>query len=183
MPNRCPRIVLMNSNSKGLKVEDNEDMSGLKHINVSTKSAIDLRLLACINNVKPLECKTHSNPNKNSIKLCENVNKFYAHIYCKEKLASADIKHHLIVFVEGNIKSKIININTRLKNSKKWLDIVDEKILVHIVNYPLPALGMNVNPYSEYSQKFKIHYADYGVNYSIEFFGSDPINLKINKLK
>ncbi|MDR0515414.1 MAG: hypothetical protein LBH25_00005 [Fibromonadaceae bacterium] len=173
----------------------NNSMPSLKNISASTM--IELRLLACIH-VNPLECEKHSNQDSDAKKLCNIGFRFYAHIYFREKLARADIKHHLVVFIKGSIN--IPTIKRRLNNTLEFLEIGNEKTFFHIMYYPSIVSGMGVNKqnifkkeqsecndelkkcfnygYKETEQICEIYLAKYE-DYSIAFSGSNPIMLTL----
>jgi hypothetical protein len=196
MPNLCPGEYPLNS-SKPLALYPNDSVPNLKYINTSTP--VDIRLLACVH-VKPFECKQHSNSNSGAKKLCDLASSLlYAHIYFREKLARADIKHHLIVFVKGSIN--VSSVKVRLEKTLRFLEINDEKTFFHIVNYPPLVSGMVVNKpnvckneqikcndelkkcfnygYKETEPICRIYSASIGKDYSIKFSGSNPIILAL----
>ena len=193
MPNLCPGEYPLNS-SKPLELYPNDSVPNLKYINTSTP--VDIRLLACVY-VRYFECEKHSN--SGAKKLCDLDSYLYAHIYFREKLARADIKHHLIVFIKGSIN--VPGIKVRLEKTLRFLEINDEKTFFHIVNYPSLVSGMVVNKpnvckneqskcndelkkcfnygYKATEPICRIYSASIGKDYSIRFSGSNPIILAL----
>jgi hypothetical protein len=194
MPNICPGIRQVDS-KKPLELPPNDSMPNLK--NITTSTAIELRLLTCIYE-DCLKRKKYSDNNSNSKKLCNQSSRVYAHISFKEKLAILDIKHHLMVFIKGSINIDILK--RRLYNTLDFLEIKNEKTFFHIVSCPSIVSGMGVNGqnifkrkqsecndelkkcfnygYNEIEQICKIYPARIK-DYSIGFSGSNPIILTL----
>jgi hypothetical protein len=161
MDNICPRTIRLKKANKmdkshypdRITLVPNQKTANLTAINCNSEIVVYLNFLACRENKCPDEKDCDYHRNANAKKLICNITGDCAHIYIANEIANPQIKHYIIIFVEGikiGRKDELIRV---LCNTVNWLNISRERPHFYIFYYGPPAITNTLDYIRNYLDK------------------------------